>query len=127
MISLTCDYLLGFQTSRKINDSVLEKRWPRNDTNAKDDPYKTLALVYNREMDQLMVANLLNIEMKKKNILRLDDEKESKGLEITYPKDTTTDSDEDQENLSTPRSKMDKEEEKLTTPIEKNLLFIKKI
>jgi hypothetical protein len=42
---------LGFQASTKINDSVLEKRWLRNNTFAKDDPYKTPALVYNREMD----------------------------------------------------------------------------
>lgn len=40
----------------------------------------------------------------------------SKGLEITYLGDTTTDSDEEKENLLTSRSKMDKEEEKLATP-----------
>jgi hypothetical protein len=49
---------LGFQASRKINDSILEKGWPKNDTDAKGDPYKTPTLVYNREMDQLMVANI---------------------------------------------------------------------
>jgi len=56
-----CDYLLGFQASKKINDLVLEKRWPRNDIDAKDDPYKTHAFAYNREMDQLVVVNIVNI------------------------------------------------------------------
>jgi hypothetical protein len=45
------DYLLGFQMSKKVNDSPLEKRWPRNNTEAKDDSYQTFALSYNREMD----------------------------------------------------------------------------
>ncbi len=35
-----CNYLVGFQASRKINDSILEKRWPINNTDAKDDPYQ---------------------------------------------------------------------------------------
>jgi len=52
---------LGFQASKKINDLVLEKRWPRNNIDAKDDPYKTHAFAYNREMDQLVVVNIVNI------------------------------------------------------------------
>jgi hypothetical protein len=63
-----------------------------------------------------MVANIVNNEMEKKNIPRLDDKEESKGLEITYPRDTMIDSNEEKENLSTPRSKMDKEKEKLMIP-----------
>jgi hypothetical protein len=43
--------MLGFQASKKVNDPPLEKRWPRNDIDAKDDSYQTLALSYNREMD----------------------------------------------------------------------------
>jgi len=54
---------LGFQASRKIRDSILKKRWPRNDTDEEDDPHKTSALAYNREMDQLVVANTVNNEM----------------------------------------------------------------
>jgi len=63
-----CDYLLGFQTSRKISDLVLEKKWPKNDINAEDDPYKTPTLAYNREMDQLMVANTINNKVGKENV-----------------------------------------------------------
>ncbi len=107
---------MGFQASRKINDSIFKKRWPRNDIDVKDDPYKTFTLVYNREMDQLMVANIGNNEMKKKNIPRLDDKEESKGLEITYLGDTTTNLNKEKEKLLTPRLEMDKGEEKLTTP-----------
>jgi hypothetical protein len=50
--------------SRKINDLILEKRWPRNNTNAEDDPYETPTLAYNREMDQLVVANTFNNEVR---------------------------------------------------------------
>jgi hypothetical protein len=37
--------------SKKVNDSSLEKRWLRNDTDAKDDSYQTLALSYKNEVD----------------------------------------------------------------------------
>jgi hypothetical protein len=36
---------------KKIRDSILEKKWPRNDWDVKDDPYETPKLAYNREMD----------------------------------------------------------------------------
>ncbi len=36
---------------KKINDSILEKKRPKDDSNAMDDPYETLILAYNREMD----------------------------------------------------------------------------
>jgi hypothetical protein len=38
----------------KINDSILKKKWPRNELDVMDNPYETLALAYNREMDQLV-------------------------------------------------------------------------
>ncbi len=69
---------MGFQTSKKINDLVLEKKWPRNNTNAKDDPYETPTLAYNREVDQLVVANIVNIEVEKRNISRVDDKEGNK-------------------------------------------------
>jgi hypothetical protein len=46
-----CNYLLGFQASRKISYLVLEKKWPRNDTDVKDDPYQTPTFFYDKEMD----------------------------------------------------------------------------
>jgi len=54
-----CNYMLGFQVPKKINDSILEKKWRRNESNAKDDPYETLAFAYIKEMDQLVEANTI--------------------------------------------------------------------
>ncbi len=53
----------------KIKDLVLEKKWLRNDIDVKDDPYKTPTLAYNREMDQLVVANIVNIKVEGENIM----------------------------------------------------------
>jgi hypothetical protein len=39
-----------------------------------DDSYQTLAFFYNREMEQLMVANTIINEVDAKDILELDDE-----------------------------------------------------
>ncbi len=72
-----CNYLVGFQASRKINDSILEKIWLKNNTDAKDDPYQTLALSNNKEMDQLMVANTINNEVNVEDILGLNDKEEN--------------------------------------------------
>jgi hypothetical protein len=56
-----------------------KKKLPRNDTNVEDDPYKTLALVYNKEMDQLVVANTINNEVEKEDILGSNDKKKTRG------------------------------------------------
>ncbi len=64
---------------RKIRGSVLEKRWLKTDINVDDDPYETLAFAYNREMDQLVVANIVNNKVEEENILGLDDKKKTKG------------------------------------------------
>jgi hypothetical protein len=42
---------LGFNAPQKINNSILEKNWPRNYGNAKDDPYETPIFAYDIEMD----------------------------------------------------------------------------
>jgi hypothetical protein len=36
---------------KKISDSILEKKWPKNKSNVKDDPYETPTLAYNKGMD----------------------------------------------------------------------------
>jgi hypothetical protein len=36
---------------KKISDLNLEKNWPKNDGDAKDDPYEAPILTYSREMD----------------------------------------------------------------------------
>jgi hypothetical protein len=48
---------IGIPSAQKINDSIFKKKWPRNESNAKDDPYETLAFAYNKEMDQLVETN----------------------------------------------------------------------
>jgi hypothetical protein len=50
-----CDYIFEFHTSKKINESILLKNWPNNESNKKDDAYEILAFTYNQEMDQLML------------------------------------------------------------------------
>jgi hypothetical protein len=65
---MQCDYLLGFQVERRINQSILLQKWMRNTFNNKDDAYKTLILAYNRELDFLVLAN---------SITRSDVEEES--------------------------------------------------
>jgi hypothetical protein len=97
---------MGFHASRKRRNLILEKKWPRNDINVEDDPYKTFALAYNREMDQLVVANIVNNEVEDENISGLDNEEENKGLETTHLGDTTIDSNEEKEKSMTPRLEM---------------------
>jgi len=63
----------------KIKDLVLEKKWIRNDIDVKDDPYKTPTLAYNREMDQLVVANIINIKVEGENIMVPVTKKKMKG------------------------------------------------
>jgi hypothetical protein len=46
-----CNYLLGFQAPKNISDSILENKWPRNKSDAEDDPYETLTFAHNEEMD----------------------------------------------------------------------------
>jgi len=39
VVSVTCDYLLGFQVEHKISESILKKNWPRNTKDIEDYPY----------------------------------------------------------------------------------------
>ncbi len=75
-----------------MNDSILEKRLPKDNTDVKDDPYKTPTLAYNREMDQLVVANTIN-KVEEENISGLDDKEESewpKIVRLEIPQQTWT-------------------------------------
>jgi hypothetical protein len=45
-----CDYMLKFQSSKK-NTSILERTWPRNYMDAKNDPYQAPTLAYSKKMD----------------------------------------------------------------------------
>jgi hypothetical protein len=59
-------------------------------------------------MDQLM-ANTINNEVEKENILGSDDEKENEGPKTTHPRDMTIESNEGQEEPVTLMSTMDEE------------------
>jgi hypothetical protein len=45
------------------------KKLPRNDWNAKDDPYETLKLACNREMDQLVETNTSSNDMEEEDFV----------------------------------------------------------
>lgn len=77
--------MLGFQSSKK-KTSILEKTWPRNDMDAKYDPYQAPTLAYIMEMDQLVVTNTINNEVEEEDILESDDKEENKVPKTTYPK-----------------------------------------
>ncbi len=66
----------------KKNNSILEENCPKNDANAKDDPYEAPKLTYNIKMVQLMEANTISNEVEEENcetcwdggMMELDDE-----------------------------------------------------
>jgi hypothetical protein len=39
VVSLACDYLLGFQMEHKISESIFKKNWLGNSKDVEDDPY----------------------------------------------------------------------------------------
>jgi hypothetical protein len=75
-----------------------------------------LALTYNREMDQLVVANIVNSEVEEENIMGSDDEKESEGPKTTHLRDMIIESNKGREEPTTPTSTMDEEAKELMTP-----------
>jgi hypothetical protein len=105
---------LKFQTSKKINDSILERKLPKNNSNIKDDPYETLVLVYNMEMDQLMEANTISNKVEEKNfttcpigeMTKLDDEEKSMVPKTPCPKDAMTNEEKESMELVTSRIEM---------------------
>jgi len=53
---MQCDYLLRFQAERRINKSILLRKWPKNIYDVKDDAYKTPIFAYSKELDLLVLA-----------------------------------------------------------------------
>ncbi len=80
---------------KKISNSILENKWPRNDSNVKDDPYKALVFTYSRELDQLVEANTISNEVEEEDFVvcpngemtESNDKKESSVPNTPYPKD----------------------------------------
>jgi hypothetical protein len=51
MVSLAMRLLAWIPSVKKKGNFILLKIWPRNDSNAKDDPYETPMFVYSKNMD----------------------------------------------------------------------------
>ncbi len=81
---MTVWLLAGIQSAQKISNSILEKKWPRNELDEEDDPYEALALAYNKEKDPLVKANTNTNEVEKEDsttctnakMMELDDKEE---------------------------------------------------
>jgi hypothetical protein len=105
--------MLGFNAPKKLNNSNLKKNWPKNDGDAKDDPYEALVLAYNKEMDKLVEAVTISNKVEKEDcetcpdgeMMELDDEEESMMFETPCPEDVVTDEEEEGMESMTPRTK----------------------
>jgi hypothetical protein len=82
--------MLGFQTKRKINKSILQQKWPRNVSNVEDDEYETPILTYNIELDLLVsTSSITRSDVEEKNSppypkdVVMDLEKKTKILDTT--------------------------------------------
>ncbi len=53
----------------------MEKKWPKDESNAKDDPYEALVLAYNMEMDQLVEVNKITSEVEEDDFATCMDER----------------------------------------------------
>ncbi len=102
-----CDYLLGFQAPKKINNSILEKKWPWNKSNVEDNPYEAPTLTYNKEMDQLVEANIITNEVEEEEdsttcadvgMTESDDEEESTMPKPQSLEENMTNEEEDNPN-----------------------------
>jgi hypothetical protein len=54
VISSIVHLLIGIPSTQKGKQfNHNKKKWPKNDLDAKNDPYEVIVLTYNREMNQL--------------------------------------------------------------------------
>jgi hypothetical protein len=88
--------MLGFNAPKKLSNSNLKKNWPRNDGDAKDDPYEALVLAYNREMDQLVEAITISNKVEEENMM----------FETPCLEDVVTDEEKEGMESMTPRTEM---------------------
>jgi hypothetical protein len=58
---------IGIPSAPKKNDSIFKKKWPKNESNAEDDPYEILAFAYNKEMYQLVEANTITSKVEEED------------------------------------------------------------
>jgi len=55
-------------------NSILEKKWPKNNSNVEEYPYEAPVLLYNREMDQLVEINTITCEVEEDDFGACPDE-----------------------------------------------------
>jgi predicted ribosome quality control (RQC) complex YloA/Tae2 family protein len=82
--------MLGFQAKRRINKSILLRKWLRNISNVEDDEYETPILAYNRKLDLLVsTSSITRSDVEEKNSppypkdVMMNLEKKTKNLENT--------------------------------------------
>jgi hypothetical protein len=113
MISSIVRLLARIPSAKKISNSILEKKWPRSNSNVKDDPYEALVLAYSREMDQLVEANTISNEVEEEDFVvcpngemtKLNDKKESTVPNTPCPEDAMSNEEEESMELTIPRTK----------------------
>jgi len=60
MISSIMQLLIRILSAPPKKNLFLENKWLKDNSNVKDDPYETPIFAYNKEMDQLMEANIIS-------------------------------------------------------------------
>jgi hypothetical protein len=65
MISSTMQLFARILNAIKIY-IILEKKWPKDNSNVKDDPYEAPIFAY-KEMDQLMEANIISSKVEEED------------------------------------------------------------
>ncbi len=98
---------------KKLNNSILEKKWPRNESNVEDNPYEAPTLTYNKEMDKLVEANTITNDMEEEvsiacadaGMTKSNDEEESMMLEPQSPLKKMTNEEKESPKWATLRTK----------------------
>jgi hypothetical protein len=88
---------------QKVSKLILEKKWLRNDSNVKDDPYEATIFAYNKEMNHLVEANTISSKVKEEDfttcldgkMTKLDEEEKNTVLKTLCPKDVMTNEEEE--------------------------------
>ncbi len=87
-----CDYMLGFQVERKISESILLWKWPKNVFDVENNAYKTSIFAYIKKLDFLILVSCItksNVE-EESSPPYLEDATKNLKEEMMNSKDTTS-------------------------------------
>jgi hypothetical protein len=73
MILVTMQLHVGIPSVQKNKRLNLRKKMTKKWYECRGYPYQTHALAYNKEMDQLVVANIVSNEVDEEDVIGLDD------------------------------------------------------